>query len=693
MLLPDDSVRDSMRSPRRRPGRPRPPRIAPRDQWPLEAGINVVLFAGLGGACEGMEAAGYPVHLAINHDAVAIAVHKHRNPHTEHLQTDVFEVDPRTATRGRRVNNLWASPDCRHHSRAKGGKPVSNRVRSLPWVVCRWAGQVKPDRLYCENVSELRSWCPLIAKRDPETGRVLRLDGSVAAKGERVPVELQQLVPDPKRKGRTFRAWQRHLRALGQHLEDRDLTCADFGIATTRRRFWMVGKRVAEPITWRKPSHAARDKAPALGLKDWVAAWTIIDWTIPMRSIFGRKKDLAEATLRRIARGVMRFVINAAKPFIIPVTHPRDVRVHSMEDPLRTLTGAHRGELAVIAPSLSTYYGDGGDRTPRVGAPTDPVDTFTTENRHAVMAPCLVPRYGEREGQEPRCQDAQDPLATQVNTGNGAGLVAAHLTKFRTDSTGADLDEPLPTYTASSFEKRPGGAAPLGVVGAFLQRYYGGSVGTDAAEPLATQSGEIHDAVTAAWMVQHNTGEVGHDMAHPVSTMVQKMCTQALAAAHLVKLRGTAKDGQSMMAPIPALSAQGNHIGLIAPFLMKYYSAERGQAQRADEPFDALTVKARFGVVSVVIDGQPYAITDILMRMLEPEEGAAAHGFQAPYFPDQIEIFEKGKLVRRALTKAEKMALVGNSVPPEMARILVEDNCPRSLAVGGAPTHQRGTAA
>lgn len=641
-----DSLPETPAGARRRPGQPRPRKVA-TESWALEASINVVLFAGLGGACEGLEDAGFPVHLAINHDAVAVAVHKHRNPHTRHLQTDVFEVDPREATGGRPVNILWASPDCRHHSRAKGGKPVSNRVRSLPWVVCRWAGQARPARIFCENVRELRSWCPLIAKRDPATGLVLKLDGTVAAKGERVPVQDQQLVPDPKRKGKTFRRWQRHQRGLGYIIEDRDRVCADFGIATTRNRFWEVAVRadVADtPIVWRAPTHAPRDKAPALGLKAWTPAASIIDWSIPMRSIFGRAKSLAEATLRRIARGVMKFVINAAEPFIIPVTHTRNGgHGRSTAQPVSTLTTAKGGELAVVAPVFSAAGGRAAQSPDR--DPLDPLNTSTTKEDRILVAPVMVPRYGERDGQDPRCQDAQDPLATQVNTGNGASLVGAF----------------LQAYYGEGGHRQPRVDDPCAPI-----------------EPLTTSN---RHAVTAAWMVQHNTGEVGHDMAHPVSTMVQKMCTQALAAAHLVKLRGTCRDGQPITVPLPALGAGGNHEALIAPFLQKYYSTG-GQDQAADGPLDALTTKARFGLVTVTIGGQPYVITDILMRMLEPEEGAAAHGFKPPYFPETIEIFEKGKLVRRPLTKAEKMALVGNSVPPFMARILVEDNCPRSLSVG-----------
>lgn len=525
-------------------------------RWLLESGINVVLFAGLGGACDGIEAAGFPVHLAVNHDPVAIAVHQARHPHTRHLTTDVFEVDPREACQGKRVNILWASPDCRHHSRAKGGALVSNRVRSLPWIVCRWLGAVRPVICFTENVSEIRSWCPLVAKRDPTTGRVIKADGTVAAKGERVPVGEQFLIPDRKRLGRTYRRWVRHIEGLGYSVEDRDLTCADYGVPTTRKRFFGIMLRDGVAAEWPASTHAPRERAGALGMKPWVPAASIIDWSLPLKSIFNRPRPLAEATLRRIARGTVRYVIEAKRPFIIPVTHGGDIRVHSVDEPLRTQTTAHRGEFAVIAPAL-------------VGV-------------------------GGRAGQSPPC-GVEDPINVITTKGNRA-LIAAHLTKFRPGHTGADLTDPLPTYTASSFIQRPGGAPPIGVVGAFLTKFQQNSTGQDPEAPVDTvMAGAQRFGVVGAWMVQHNGGfceMVGRSLDEPLTTRTVSGSQQGLAAAHLVKLRGTSRDGQPVDGPAPALSAQGNHVGLVAAFLQKYYSAG-GRDQGADDPLDTLTTKAR----------------------------------------------------------------------------------------------------
>ena len=240
-----------------------PAKVATRvpPSFGLDNRMTVVLFAGMGGGCDGLEAAGYSVHLAINHDPLAVAVHEKRHPHTRHLRCDVFEVDPREATRGRGVRVLHASPDCTHFSVAKGSKPVSKRRRSLAWVVVRWMGQAQPEVVTLENVQEIQTWGPLIAKRDKVTGRVLKLDGTVAAKGEVVRVQDQQLVPDPRHKGRIWRAWLKQVERLGYHFEGRVLVCADYGVPTIRKRYFGVARRDGSAITWPERTHAPRKRA------------------------------------------------------------------------------------------------------------------------------------------------------------------------------------------------------------------------------------------------------------------------------------------------------------------------------------------------------------------------------------------------------------------------------------------------
>lgn len=617
----------------------------------LDNRMTIVLFAGMGGGCDGLEAAGFHVHLAINHDPVAVAVHKARHPHTRHERCDVFEVCPRKATNGRGVRVLHASPDCTHFSVAKGGKPVSRRRRSLAWVVCRWAGQVGPETITLENVPEIQTWGPLIAKRCAKTGRVMRLDGSVAAKGERVPVQDQWLIPDPKHKGRIWKAWLKHMASLGYNFEGRVLVCADYGIPTIRKRYFGIAQANGGEITWPERTHAPRKDAKRLGLKPWVGAHTIIDFSLPVKSIFGRKKDLAEATLRRTARGVMRYVVNAAKPFIVPITHTKGAnQARSVDEPLCSITTAKGGENMVAVPSIA---------------------------------------------------------------------------KFRTGATGSDIREPLPTFTANSFETRPGGAIPLGLmaanmirtdqasaakrngvhdllepintqhtspsmalVGASLQRQFGESNGADIDEPLPTtvSEGQGKTALVSAFLAQHNNdsrreGGVnpGREATEPLSALTTTGSQQGVVAASMLNLRGTDKAGRDIRDPVAAVNAGGNHAGLILGFLTTYYR-DGAYEQDLKDPLGSLSTKARHGLVTVKVGRETYVITDIGMRMLEPEEGAAAHGFAKGSLPDEITIDGK----TRRLTKTEKYHLVGNSVPPRMVQLLAECNVRRELVMEAA---------
>ncbi|MGJ8529835.1 DNA cytosine methyltransferase [Maritalea sp.] len=508
--------------------------------WTLDDRMTVVLFAGMGGACDGLERAGIPVNLAVNHEPISVAVHKKRHPHTKHLRCDVFEVCPLEATKGRRVRMLWASPDCTHFSIAKGAKPVSKRRRSLAWVVCRWAGQVRPDTIGLENVKEIQGWGPLIAKRDKATGRVLKLDGTVAAKGERVPIQNQQLVPDPKRKGKYWKAWIKHLRGLGYSFECHELICADFGVPTIRKRLFGIAKADGSKPVWPKRTHAPRHEHKALGLKAWVGAHSIIDWSLPSQSIFERKKPLAEATERRTAKGIMKYVVNDPRPFLVPITHTSNSNVHDTLEPLRTITTAKGGELTVAVPKFQ----------PANCEKTDRVAAFLAQHNGGPRAP-----IGSRS--------AQDPVSTVTTTG----------------------------------------------------------------------------------------------------------AQQGLAAVSLTTLRGSTKDGRDVREPVPALMAGGNHVAAVAALVETYYSSG-GNDHTVKAPLSSLTGRARHGVVTVDISGVTYQISDIHLRMLQPEEGAAAHGFLPGDLPDTIEL--DGKLKR--LTKTQKYHLVGNSVPPDLPKILAELN-------------------
>lgn len=618
----------------------------------LDNRMTIVLFAGMGGGCDGLEEAGFHVHVAINHDPVAVAVHEKRHPHTKHLRCDVFEADPRKVTNGRGVRVLHASPDCTHFSVAKGSKPVSKRRRSLAWVICRWAGTVRPETITMENVQEIRTWGPLIAKRDPATGRVMRLDGSIAAKGERVPIEEQWLVPDPRHKGRIWRAWLRHLRGLGYSFDYQILVCADYGVPTIRKRFFGVAQSDGRPIVWPVRTHAPRKDAKRLGLKPWIGAHTIIDWSLPVKSIFGRKKPLAEATLRRTARGVMRYVVDAAKPFIVPITHSGGDRVHDAGEPLRTLTTAPRDldeplgtttgkeDRILVAAHLSKFNQNGDGSMPDEPLPT----VMAGAPRHAIVAASLVQAgYGEREGQAPRSLDIEAPLGAQVAGGGKHALIAAFLAQHNGDPRGD-----------GSNEARPG--RPID-------------------EPLGAFTTSPQVGVSAAFIAQHNTGEPGRSAEDPLSTIVTLGSTQGVVAASLGNMHGTNRDGRPIDEPLSTVSAGGSHAHLILGFLQHYFGSGK-QDDDVRQPLGALTGKARYGLVEVMVKGVPHYIDDIGIRMLEPEEGAAAHGFKPGSLPDEITIDGK----TRRLTKTEKYHLVGNSVPPRMIKLIAECNVRHAFA-------------
>jgi DNA (cytosine-5)-methyltransferase 1 len=353
--------------------------LTPQHPLDLAAEIIVDLFAGGGGASTGIEQAlGYPPHIAINHDPEAVALHQANHPQTRHFVSDVFEVDPVAVTEGRAVGLLWASPDCKHFSKAKGGKPVSKKIRSLAWVVVKWARLVRPRVICLENVEEFQTWGPLGADDRP----------------------------CPLRKGRTFRRWKRSLERLGYAIEHRELRACDYGAPTIRKRLFLVARRDGAPIVWPEPTHAAPASLAlrAKKLKPWRTAAECIDWSIACPSIFERRKELADATKRRIAKGVMRYVVEAQKPFIVPLTHQGGERLESIDAPFKTITGAHRGERALVAPSLIAID-NAGARTATWSA-ADPLRTSTTENRHALVTAFLAKHYTGVVG-----SDVRDPLA------------------------------------------------------------------------------------------------------------------------------------------------------------------------------------------------------------------------------------------------------------------------------------------
>lgn len=356
-------------------------------------------FAGGGGASEGIQQAlGRPVDLAINHDETAIAMHAANHPAAEHSVADVWDINPEKATQGMPVGLAWFSPDCRHHSKAKGGKPVNKKVRGLAWVAARWAARVKPRVIILENVEEFLEWGPLI--KDAEG----------------------KCRPDPARCGQTFRGFVRSLQRHGYQVDWRALRACDYGTPTIRRRLFLIARRDGRPIKWPKPTHAD-PSSPAVRrgkMQPWPSAASCIDWSMPCPSIFERSRPLADATLRRIAKGVMRYVVESADPFMV--------------QPGR---GDHAGDKqALVSAFLAKHY------TGVVGADVRaPVPTVTTTDHNAPVAVSLVNMKGsERGGRDPR-----EPMPTVCAGGTHAAAVAAFLIKYYGQGVGQTCSEPLHT--------------------------------------------------------------------------------------------------------------------------------------------------------------------------------------------------------------------------------------------------------
>lgn len=612
--------------------------------------IIVDNFAGGGGASTGIELAiGRSVDIAINHDPNAIAMHTTNHPDTLHYCESVFDVDPVASTAGRPVGLAWFSPDCRHFSKAKGSKPVEKDIRALAWIVIRWALAVRPRVMMLENVEEFKTWGPLIVSADG---------------GMR---------PDPERAGETFEAFcgmlsggipaahpalaecceflgiaadgvlaQQLVAGLGYAVDHRELRACDYGAPTIRKRFFMVMRCDGVPVTWPEPTHGD-PKTPAVQsgkLAPWRTAAECIDWSIPAQSIFDRKKPLAENTLKRIARGIQRFVIDSASPFIVKCNHTTSkgkydcFRGQALAEPLQTITKTHGYAIAtpVMAP---LFAGTGGSEFQMRPRPVNkPFFTLLTQNRTNVIAPVLAPLivrqfgasighradetsatitaggggksqlvsttliqmgYGERPGQEPRVPGLHKPLGTVVAGGGKFGLVAANLVKH------------------------------------FGGNYQGAGVALD--EP-----------------------------AHTVTTTDH----HGLVTSHLVMLRGTCRDGRVVDAPAPGLTAGGLHVGNVETTL----ATEGYDQQRAAQTLAFLHEYCGADADGLVtVDGVVYRIVDIGMRMLQPAELYRAQGFPEWYIIDHD--FRGVKYA-----KDKQVARCGNAVPPPFSEALVRANLP-----------------
>lgn len=532
--------------------------------------IIVDNFAGGGGASTGIEQAlrrlyiekvltePHYVDYAINHDEVALAMHAVNHPHTHHLQNNVWKIDPDEI--GGDIGIGWFSPDCKRFSKAKGGRPVERGIRDLAWVVVRWAKRKRggPRIIILENVEEFRTWGPL---GDDDR-------------------------PCPKRKGETFKKWVGELKRLGYVVDWRELRACDYGAPTIRKRLFLIARRDGLPIVWPKPTHGdpQSEDVQSGKLKPWRTAAEIIDWPLPCPSIFATAKDikaqhgvrairpLQDATMARLGKGVWKYVLTALRPFLVSLTHHGGDRTESIDDPMMTVTGAHRGEKAIVVPTLAVHLTK--FRANSVGsAAGEPVPTVTANSfvkRAGGAAPLGVVaahvaqhNIGRGDGINPG-RACDEPLSTILQSGSHQGVVAAYIARDFGTATGSALDDPMLTVMAN------GGGGKSRLLAAYLHKYYGTDQDPRIDEPL-----------------------------HTATTKDRFGLVQAFAA------------------PPPFSAEHYARARQVADFL-------RGLGYWDDRE-----------IVTFEVDGVPLVITDIGMRMLTPAELFRAQGFPDGYIIDR----------------------------------------------------------
>lgn len=489
-------------------------------------------FAGGGGASLGIEMAlGRPVDIAINHDPQAIKMHELNHSQTHHYCESVWDVDPREAVGNNKVKLAWFSPDCTHFSKAKGGKPVEKKIRGLAWVAIRWAATVKPKVIMLENVEEFITWGPVV-------------DGQ----------------PCKKRKGKTFRAFTKALNRLGYQVEYRVLRACDFGAPTIRKRLLMIARCDGEPIVWPTPTHGPIGS----GLIPYRTAAEIIDWSIPCPSIFERKRPLAENTLKRIAKGLDKFVFNNSSPFIIQTGYGerkgQQPRVPDIGSPLGTVV-AGGVKHAVVTPYIARigHTGFGGDRMQY--SMQKPLTTITSKNEHMVVAPLLDRQFGTSSG-----NTVERPLGTVMPDGSGkTALVSAFLAKHFGGMTGVSLETPFPTITGRGTQNQIVTAAlskeqKSDQVRAFLIKYYGTNVGLSLNDSLHTVTNKDRFGLVTIEGQDYHIVDIGMRMLSPRELYRAQGFPDWYSFDCLNKTQAVAKCGNSV-SPVVAKALVEANIG------------------------------------------------------------------------------------------------------------------------------------
>lgn len=608
-------------------------------------------FAGGGGASTGIELAlGRPVTVAINHDPAAILMHKTNHPYTQHLQDSVWNIDPVKICAGRPVGLAWFSPDCKHFSKAKGAALVDKNIRGLAWIVLKWAGTVKPRVIILENVEEFKTWGPV-------------------RKGK----------PVKKKQGQTFNKWFGQLESLGYKIEYRELVAADYGAPTTRKRFVLIARCDGKPIVWPKRTHAPIDSEEVTSgkCKPWVSAAEIIDWSLPCPSIFETSQQIKDKygvkalrplkpnTLRRISRGIDKFVIKSQKPFIIPVG-----------------------------------YGEKPGQKPRVNDIAGPLGTVVSTVKHNVVDPILTP-YALNQKFNNTPEDINKPLSaiTAVNSKEIVQPVLAPLTMHNhTNASGTDIEYPVNTITSA-------GAQML--ITPHLSKYFGGVVGESVKNPMPTVTAIDHNALVAPSLIQYHTeqsdkenraynfdgpiktidgsarygiaaahltqyfkGDHYHGPTEPLHTVTTEI-REGVTLAHITEFKGQ-DIGQNLNNPLRTVTTSTGEFGTVYTRLEKI--SDNMDLKHWPQIREMLNVYCDYWIADneiliLTINGIDYFISDIGLRMLTPKELYAAQGFPSDY------IIEKD-YTGKPYPKTQQVARCGNAVCPPMATALVKANLP-----------------
>lgn len=660
-------------------------------------------FAGGGGASTGIEIAlGRAPDVAINHSAAALALHAANHPETLHLDSNIWDVDPLTVTQGRHVGLLWASPDCKHFSKAKGAAPRDRNIRDLAWVVVRWAKWAKPDVICMENVEEFTTWGPVDNDGQP----------------------IKEFA------GQTFDDFIKGLKASGYRVQWRELRACDYGAPTIRKRWFLIARRDGHPIVWPKPTHGDPKTAAVRSgkLQPWRTAAECIDWSLPCPSIFDTAaqimdkhglravRPLARNTMARVARGMARYVIEARQPFLVSLKGT-DRRDSAADAPHPTIL-AGGNHSALIAPSITRFNGGATGQDMREPMATVTANSWIKKPGGAAPLGMIAPLLATMRNSQKPWQGADEPTHTITAGGAGLSLIAPYLASIAHGYSGGrreyPLTDPLGTVTVGGIQH-----AVISPVLTYAQQG-GGNRSVEDPHHTICASRKDQNSLMAASMVQIGYGErTGQapralDLGQPLGTVVAGGAKHAACAAFLAQHNGgprmVAHPGHDPREPISTIAASGSHQTPVAAFFAKYYGT--GDGARMDEPMHTVTVKDRMAhmqaelaappfapehhararevaeflrdhgawdgdeFVTLHIDGATYVVIDIGMRMLIPRELFRAQGFPDDYVIEGVwEDLDTAAPRWRAFAKDVQVSCCGNSVCPPLAAAIVGANC------------------